>query len=310
MPAVVLLGDTEHNDGGAFINICDALSCPGGAFICDEQGDDPQMETTGHGGGRAISLANRWRLVEEFETRLAGSGVDIGEGTAVIVDIDKTAIGARGRNHRPIDEARGAAVLRTARGLRGDAVDGGLLMTAYDHFNHPRFHQFTTDNQDYLAYLALIVESGWRSLDILYGEISDGRWASFSELLSTVSKTTEDLHLEVRRVHSEVVVAVAAGDPTPFKEFRRCEFQETIGRMRLPGDEADIRLSLENTLTVTYEVWRKALQWRERGALLFGLSDKPDEASLPTADLAAQGYLPLHRTETLVVGEDVAAATT
>ena len=43
--------------------------------------------------------------------------------------------------------------------------------------------------------------------------------------------------------------------------------------------------------------------WRDRGALLFGLSDKPDEASFPTPDLEAEGYLPLHKTRALVVGE-------
>ena len=42
--------------------------------------------------------------------------------------------------------------------------------------------------------------------------------------------------------------------------------------------------------------------WREQGALLFGLSDKPDEASVPEASLAAQGYQPIHRQETHAVG--------
>jgi hypothetical protein len=33
----------------------------------------------------------------------------------------------------------------------------------------------------------------------------------------------------------------------------------------------------------------------ERGVLLFGISDKPDEASVPTIDQAAEGYRPIHR---------------
>jgi hypothetical protein len=36
------------------------------------------------------------------------------------------------------------------------------------------------------------------------------------------------------------------------------------------------------------------------------MSDKPDEATLPTAELAAQGYLPLHRMPTTAVGESIA----
>ena len=47
---------------------------------------------------------------------------------------------------------------------------------------------------------------------------------------------------------------------------------------------------------------RAALRWREAGALLFALSDKPDEASVPTGELAAEGLLPIHRVETHAVG--------
>ena len=50
------------------------------------------------------------------------------------------------------------------------------------------------------------------------------------------------------------------------------------------------------------EVREMALIWKEQGALLFGLSDKPDEASVPGAELAAQGHLPIHRAETHAVG--------
>ncbi len=47
-----------------------------------------------------------------------------------------------------------------------------------------------------------------------------------------------------------------------------------------------------------------ALAWRERGVLLFGLSDKPDEASIPTDDLTVQGYRAIHRVETHAVGNE------
>jgi len=45
----------------------------------------------------------------------------------------------------------------------------------------------------------------------------------------------------------------------------------------------------------------RAAEWRDRGALLIGLSDKPDEASAPDRGLAGSGYRPLHRTEALIV---------
>jgi hypothetical protein len=62
----------------------------------------------------------------------------------------------------------------------------------------------------------------------------------------------------------------------------------------------DERLSQE--IVITQEVRERASDWLFRGALLFGLSDKPDEASIPTTELASQGYLPIHKVETSVVG--------
>jgi hypothetical protein len=59
---------------------------------------------------------------------------------------------------------------------------------------------------------------------------------------------------------------------------------------------------LEEELLITQEVRAVALDWREQGALLFGLSDKPDEASLPDDALAARGYRPIHQMETHAVG--------
>ncbi len=300
---VVLIGDTEHNDGGAFVNICDALRCPGDAFICAERPVDPELVPSDRGKGRTLFLANRWRLIGGFEADLARRGVTIGRGTVVIVDIDKTALGARGRNDRPIDTARAAAVLRTARELRGESVNRDLLLAAYNHFNQPRFHAFTTDNQDYLAYLALLVEAGWSSIERLREGIDRGRLSSFGDLLNSVTATVERLPNRLRRAHDDVVMAVEIGDPTPFKDFRRAEYRETVDRMTPVGKGEDTARLLATRITLTAEVWRRVKLWRDRGALLFGLSDKPDEASFPPRELEAEGYLPLHRTRALVVGE-------
>jgi len=40
-------------------------------------------------------------------------------------------------------------------------------------------------------------------------------------------------------------------------------------------------------------------------ALIFGLSDKPDEASIPAQTLAKLGHLPLHQIKTDVVGGSI-----
>jgi hypothetical protein len=59
---------------------------------------------------------------------------------------------------------------------------------------------------------------------------------------------------------------------------------------------------LKDEITIAEEVAEAAMQLRECGALLFGLSDKPDEASLPRPELAQRGYLPLHRITMKVIG--------
>ncbi|MEX1309232.1 MAG: hypothetical protein AB1Z65_02310 [Candidatus Sulfomarinibacteraceae bacterium] len=300
---VILIGDTRHSDGAAFVNICTALDCPGDAFICSETPAEPELVPHDRGSGRTIHLATRWRSIGAFEAQLARQGATIGRGTVVIVDIDKTILGARGRNHRPIDTARAAAVVRTARELRGEAVNRDLLLAAYNHFNDPQFHAFTTDNQDYLAYLAMLVESGWSSIEKIREGIARGRLGSFGDLLNAVSATVERLPNRLRRAHDNVVMAVEIGDPTPFKDFRRAEYRETVDRMAPPGKVEDMARLLATRITLTAEVWRRIRLWRDRGALLFGLSDKPDEASFPSAELETQGYQPLHITRAMVVGE-------
>ena len=307
LSSVIMLGDTVHNDGGAFRNICDALACPGGAFIGDEDDEPPRLDAVAGKNRRILYSANRWQLIDRFEKELAGTGIDIGNGTAVIVDIDKTALGARGRNHRPIDDARVAAVMSTATEILSGEVDRDLVLAAYRHFNVPRFHPFTGDNQDYLAYLGLIVGGGWGSMEALDEEITTGGVPTFEALLARVTEGQETLPPRLRSVHADVAAAVAAGDPTPFKEFRRAEFHETVRRM-IPADDApDVGSLVETGITITHEVQQKALEWRDRGALLFGLSDKPDEASFPSAELAADGFLPLHQTPAWVVGESGSA---
>lgn len=300
---VVLIGDTQHNDGSAFINICAALRCPGDAFICAEDSAARELVPSERGDRRTLHLANRWRLIGAFEGDLARRGATIGYGTAVIVDIDKTVLGARGRNDRPIDTARAAAVLRTARALGGENVNRDLLIAAYNHFNQPQFHAFTTDNQDYLAYLAMLVGAGWSSIEKIREGINRGRLRSFGDLLDAVTATVERLPNPLRRAHDDLVMAVGFGDPTPFKDFRRAEYRETVDRMAPAAKGVDTARLLATRITLTAEVWRRLKLWRDRGALILGLSDKPDEASFPASDLEAEGYLPLHKTRALVVGQ-------
>ena len=70
---------------------------------------------------------------------------------------------------------------------------------------------------------------------------------------------------------------------------------------QLPAD-TPLEILLKEEVVITQEVRQVALSWREKGALLFGLSDKPDEASIPTSRMVSEGYRPIHQIETSIIG--------
>lgn len=299
---LVYVGDTRLNDGTAFANVCQAGGWPGLAFIGSEQEAPPQVEIVGPEGGK-LYLANRWSALIDFDRYCQDHGFPIDERTAVIVDLDKTALGARGRNDRVIDQARVEAVRLTVSDLLGQGFDPESFQRAYDCLNQPEFHPFTSDNQDYLAYVCLILGSGLYELDGLVDAVRTGKQSSFREFITEVDRRGTELPADLRQIHQDIYAHVQQGDPTPFKAFRYNEFRTTVGRMGHLGDGVPLDELLTSEIVITQEVRAIALSWRARGALLFGLSDKPDEASVPTAELAAQGYAPIHHVETHTVGE-------
>ncbi|MCK4449618.1 MAG: hypothetical protein KAX26_03395, partial [Anaerolineae bacterium] len=131
-----------------------------------------------------------------------------------------------------------------------------------------------------------------------------GRLKNFEQFIIEVDDRATELSTNLRRIHSSVYALVQQGDPTPFKAFRYNEYQATVERMGWLDDGVPVAELLEQEIVITQEVREMALAWRERGVLLFGLSDKPDEASIPTGDLAAQGYRAIHRVETHAVGNE------
>jgi hypothetical protein len=300
---LVYVGDTRMNDGTAFTNTCRAGGWPGLAFIGAER-DEPARVEVVEQEGEALYLANRWAALADFCHFCRKRGFSLDERTAVVVDLDKTALGARGRNDHVIDQARVEAVRRTVGGLLGDSFDPRGFQTAYDRLNQPEFHPFTADNQDYLAYVCLILGSGLYALEPLVTEIRAGRLMSFGQFIAGVNDHTAQLPANLRSIHSSVYARVQQGDPTPFKAFRYNEYHTTVGRMGQLDDDTPVTQLLQEEIVITQEVRQVVLAWREQGALLFGLSDKPDEASIPTNDLAAQGYQPIHRVETHAVGND------
>jgi hypothetical protein len=300
---LVFVGDTRLLDGTAYANLCQAGGWPGLAFIGSEDKQPAAFKLAEAEGGHPLYLSNRWAALSDFDRFCAAQNLPVELGTAVVIDLDKTTIGARGRNGQVIDQARLEAVETTVADLLGAAFDPVAFRAVYDPLNQPEFHHFTADNQDYLAYICLILGSGLYSYTGLVGEVQGGRLASFGQFITAVESRKDDLPLQLAQIHREIYQNFLAGDPTPFKTFRRNEYFSTTRRFGCLDDSASVEKLLQDEIVITQEVRQMALEWRRRGALLFGLSDKPDEASLPTPELERQGHLPLHRSLTHIVGE-------
>lgn len=299
---LVFVGDTRMNDGTAFANISQAGLWPGMGFIGSETAGPPNTDQEALAADRMLYVANRWTALEDFDRFCRQQDFPIDASTAVIVDLDKTAIGARGRNAHVIDHARVQAVKDTVAGLLGMDFDEAAFREAYDLFNQVEYHPFTRDNQDYLAYICLILGSGLYDLNSVLADVREDRLSSFEAFIQSVDSHSNELPAALAEIHAEIYANVQAGDPTPFKAFRRNEYLATVGRMGFLGDDQAATTLLKKEIVITQEVRQVASKWRDQGAILFGLSDKPDEASIPTEALRAQGYLPIHRKETHAVG--------
>lgn len=298
---ILFVGDTRLNDGTAFANICSAGNWTGAAFISSERDEPLQIEIIDQEIG-TLFLANRWRGLEAFTNFCHQIDFHIDEHTAVLIDLDKTALGARGRNDQVIDHVRVEAAMLTVSNLLGKEFDPEGFQRAYHSLNQTEFHPFTSDNQDYLVYICLILGSGLIDLDWLVNEVRSDRMISFEQFIIQIDTQVEKLSRELRSIHEDIFARFEQGDPTPFKTFRYNEYLATAARMGQLSVETPVSELLSQEILITQEVLHEALAWQARGALLFGLSDKPDEASIPTDELASQGYKPIHQIETEIVG--------
>ncbi len=299
---LIFVGDTRLLDATAFVNICQVGGWPGWAFIGSETDQPLKVETEPAGPEQSLYLANRWAALADFDCFLSERGFPVDETTAVILDIDKTTLGARGRNAATVDQARVQAVRETVATLLGPAFDPEAFLKAYDQLNQVEFHPFTADNQDYLAYVCLILGSGLWDQKELVNQVRAGRMVSFEQFIGEVDRRSNELPSALEAIHQEIYRSVKRGDPTPFKAFRRKEYLATVRRMGYLSDKTPMAKLLAEEILITQEVRALALEWEKRGALLFGLSDKPDEAAVPLPELAKQGYQPIHRMVTHVVG--------
>jgi hypothetical protein len=299
---LVYLGDTALADANAFRNVRAAGGWRGWAFIGAEKGESLLVDIRD-----GVYTANRWAALAEFAGWMQEQGARLDAGTAVILDIDKTALGARGRNDGAIDRARVAAIEATVAETLGPAFDPASFRRAYVELNQARYHPFTADNQDYLAYACLMLGASVSTMEELRADIAAGRLAAAQDLMARVDAQREQLPSQVlRELHDDIYRRVKAGDPTPFKAFRRREYLETTAKMGNLPDNVPLARRLLEEICLTQEVIEVGRWFRSRGCLVMALSDKPDEATMPTSESAALGHLPLHRTATHVVGQSIA----
>jgi hypothetical protein len=295
---IIYLGDTMLNDGGAFKNLRTLTGWPGWCFIGTEK-DEACCMTEQDG----LYTATRWIALADFFKAAIADGAEIGPCTVAIVDIDKTALGGRGRNDKSIDHARTAAMEATLEDAIGPRFRRDEFRQAYAKLSIPRYHPFTADNQDNVAYICLMLSAGLVEMDRFFTSVDSGELKDFRQFMAQVDERRRELPPEVRALHDDIYARTLAGDLTPFKAFRRREYQETVDRMGHLPDDAQLAQRLVEEICVTREVL-EACEWlMARGCLMVALSDKPDEATSPSPELAARGYAPLHRKATHVVGQ-------
>lgn len=271
---LAVLGDTE-NDRLLAAHLRSVAPVRSFGFIGE---DRPVAEESIVWDGDTAT-ATRWHLVEPWAAEVVRRGGDWAR-SAVLIDIDKTLLGPRGRSDGAIDDARAEGALDVASSFLGPALDVPAFRRIYADLCHKPWHGFTLDNQDYVAATSLLLATGAGDLEALRAEVAAGA-ASFPAFLDAAAGAVRP---ELRELHAELRSRVAAGDPTPFKAFRRAEFTATLARM------ADGRLTLCGVVFDTC----KALA--EQGALLLAASDKPAESAVPSPEQFAAAVLPLHRT--------------
>ena len=299
---LIFVGDTLHNDVAAFSNLCCAMGWTGRAFIADE-GASVFRGARELAEGQRLTVSDRWGDIAAFAENGFAGGFGCDEDTIVVVDIDKTLLGARGRNDHVIDKARQQAAYEVARDVIGEAlVDELMFRRIYNTVDSPAFHRLTGDNQDAVAYASLLVACGLIQLDELAAYVANGQVDGFRAFVCDVEKKRAQLARGVAQLQGSVREQVEAGNPTPFVDFRQAEYRCTARLMGYLPDDASRETMLDEEIAITEEVWMAVEAWKAQGCIVFGLSDKPDEACFPPPDSTDTGRLPIHCTRTHIIG--------
>ena len=296
---LIFIGDTIMNDGGAFQNIIKYSNWNGYCFICDEKPLENESFNREQSDYGVIYKSNRWKNLENFENELKTRNFFIDNSTVLLIDMDKTMVGARGRNDLVIDSVRLEAAQMLLNQFLYLEKEDSLFKKIYTTLNAPSYHHFTKDNQDYLVYICLIIRSGFLNSEEIF-ELAMDKDYKLEEFINSVENQKEKLTSKIQKLHSEFYHFYNLGDPTPFKEFRKSEYLVTSEKF-IQSKNKNIKEILESQIVITGEVYNFAIEAKKAGALVFGLSDKPDEASIPSKEQMSNGLLPLHQLSTTII---------
>ncbi len=302
---LVFVGDTLHSDGQAYENMIAVSEWAGSCVIARSCHDEDLLIDIDEEAG--VYCVNRWCALAEWVRWTRERGLHLDNRTVVIIDIDKTALGAKGRNDQVINEARLEGIYRTMVDVLGEGFDRAAFEKEYTELNRARYHFLTADNQDYLAYICLVLNTGLISFEELLQEVEHHSLDNFEQFIRWVDtriKLNPAANETIRETHEAVLASVRMGDPTPFRQFRRQEFITTVERMGNMPDDAPVEEILEHEITLTNEVAELASWLAERGCLLMCLSDKPDEASIPHRRVSPD-LPPVHRAQTHLIGTSI-----
>lgn len=280
LTAFAVLGDTD-NDRMLAAHLRIIGSRPAYGFI----GEDRPVADEAMTWQGDTATATRWHLIHPWIAELEARGIDWAR-TALLIDIDKTLLGPRGRSDGAIDDARAEGALVIASQLVGETLDVSAFRRYYSELCRKEWHSYTLDNQDYVVATALWATLEAIELEPMLDAILHGTAPTISEIIAVA---TPRLPTSLASLQVELQARVAEGDPTPFKAFRRAELTATLDRMH------------DGRLTLCSDLFQVGEELARRGALCMAASDKPAESALPSAEQAAAGMLSLHHTPALVM---------
>ncbi len=256
---ILFLGDTMLNDRSLAIGFSNLDEYKVFAVITRETQDELKLKREGN-----ILYSNKWSFLRELPDYLARENFLLDEKTAVIIDVDKTLIGARGRNDYAIDLARAEAVFKLLR-KGGIFMEFNEFFKLYNRVNSQEFYEITEDNQDIIAFITIAISSG------------------ILKKISSVEKTAEILISNtdnpfLKRIAMEVLENWKSNSPTLFPTFRESEYFTTIEFMDRMRDSTPIEKLLQEEILITGEIYDLFLNSL---STIIALTDKPERSSLP-----------------------------